>query len=247
MSVLKISAVQIALFFLIMIFFNIESVWTLIVGLAVVISLVVLSKVYKQQSASIIEFFTSNKPTVLTVLIVLLFLYPLISPLMIRQNTYWLLILIQTGIHMILALGLNIQLGSTGVLNLAVAAFYGIGGYTAGLLSLHLGVPSIITLPLGGIVARTRLPREVIANVQGVIRDSLEYALANREAALPTMRQYAQEFDDDVLWQHVDLYVNDWTIDLGPTGCAALSRLSARAQEIGLTATEMAPLTVFSQ
>jgi len=152
-GILKIAAVQVVIFFLVMIFFNIESVWTLIVGLAVVVALVVLSKAYKQQSASIIEFFTANKPTVLTVLIVLLFLYPLISPLMIRQNTYWLLVLIQTGIYMILALGLNIQLGSTGVLNLAVAAFYGIGGYTAGLLSLRLGVPSIITLPLGGIVA----------------------------------------------------------------------------------------------
>ncbi len=152
-GILKIAAVQVVIFFLVMIFFNIESVWTLIVGLALVVVLVVLSKAYKQQSASIIEFFTANKPTVLTVLIVLLFLYPLIGPLMIRQNTYWLLILIQTGIYMILALGLNIQLGSTGVLNLAVAAFYGIGGYTAGLLSLRLGVPSIITLPLGGIVA----------------------------------------------------------------------------------------------
>jgi len=71
----------------------------------------------------------------------------------IRQNTYWLLILVQTGIYIILALGLNIQLGSTGVLNLAVAAFYGIGGYTAGLLSLRLGLPTILTLPIGGIAA----------------------------------------------------------------------------------------------
>jgi branched-chain amino acid transport system permease protein len=152
-SILKIATVQAVIFFLVMIFFNIESVWTLIVGLALVMALVVLSKTHKQQSASIIEFITSNKPTVMTVLIVFLFLYPLFSPLVIRQNTYWLLVLIQTGIYMILAMGLNIQLGSTGVLNLAVAAFYGIGGYTAGLLSLKLGVPSIITLPLGGIVA----------------------------------------------------------------------------------------------
>ena len=153
LSTAKIAAVQVVFFFLIMIFFDIESVWTLIVGLAVVVALVVLSKIYKQQSASIIEFFTSNKPTALSILIVLLFLYPLISPLIIRQNTYWLLVLIQTGIYVILSLGLNIQLGSAGVLNLAVAAFYGIGGYTAGLLSLHWGVPTILTLPLGGIVS----------------------------------------------------------------------------------------------
>jgi ABC-type branched-subunit amino acid transport system permease subunit len=150
---LKIIAIEVGLLFLVMFFFEIESVWTLVVGIVLVVAVIIYSKVYKQQFSTFMEFFSSNKPTVLGVLIVLLFLYPLISPLIIRQNTYWLLILIQTGIYLILALGLNIQLGSTGVLNLAVAAFYGIGGYTAGLLSLRMGVPAIITLPLGGIAA----------------------------------------------------------------------------------------------
>jgi 1,4-dihydroxy-6-naphthoate synthase len=48
------------------------------------------------------------------------------------------------------------------------------------------------------------------------------------------MRAHAQEFDDRVLMQHVELYVNDWTIDLGPTGAKALDALSARAAAIGL-------------
>jgi 1,4-dihydroxy-6-naphthoate synthase len=48
------------------------------------------------------------------------------------------------------------------------------------------------------------------------------------------MRTHAQEFDDRVLMQHVDLYVNDWTIDLGPTGARALDELSARAASLGL-------------
>jgi ABC-type branched-subunit amino acid transport system permease subunit len=150
---LKIIAIEIGLLFLVMFFFYIESVWTLVAGIVLVVAVIIYSKVRKQQFSTFMEFFSSNKPTVLGVLIVLLFLYPLISPLIIRQNTYWLLVLIQTGIYIILALGLNIQLGSTGVLNLAVAAFYGIGGYTAGLLSLRMGVPAIITLPLGGIAA----------------------------------------------------------------------------------------------
>jgi 1,4-dihydroxy-6-naphthoate synthase len=70
--------------------------------------------------------------------------------------------------------------------------------------------------------------------VQGVIRDSLAFALADRAAALPTMRVHAQEFAADVLMQHVDLYVNDWTLDLGPIGRRALGALSARAGGIGL-------------
>ena len=100
-------------------------------------------------------------------------------------------------------------------------------------------------LPLGGIVARRSLTDEVIAKVQGVIRDSLEFALADRDAALPAMRKYAQEFDDDVLLKHVDLYVNEWTTDLGATGKNALHKLSERAQSIGLLAGYQSSIEVF--
>jgi 1,4-dihydroxy-6-naphthoate synthase len=89
-------------------------------------------------------------------------------------------------------------------------------------------------LPLGGIVASSRLPAETITTVQHVIQDSLRFALADRQAALPTMRKYAQEFDDHVLMQHVDLYVNEWTLDLGVEGARALDELSVRAASIGL-------------
>lgn len=94
-------------------------------------------------------------------------------------------------------------------------------------------------LPLGGIVASRRLPAATIAAVQRVIHDSLTLALGNRAAALPTMRRHAQEFDDQVLMQHVDLYVNDWTLDLGPTGRRALDALSARAASVGVTAARL--------
>ena len=94
-------------------------------------------------------------------------------------------------------------------------------------------------LPLGGIVASRRLPAATIAAVQGVIHDSLALALRDRDAALPTMRAHAQEFDDRVLMQHVDLYVNDWTVDLGPTGEKALDELSARAASLGRAAARL--------
>jgi 1,4-dihydroxy-6-naphthoate synthase len=89
-------------------------------------------------------------------------------------------------------------------------------------------------LPLGGIVARRSLPSDVIGAVQATIHDSLQYAISDRRAALPTMRRFAQEFDDDVLMQHVDLYVNEWTVDLGETGCEALNQLSQRATLAGV-------------
>lgn len=89
-------------------------------------------------------------------------------------------------------------------------------------------------LPLGGILARRRLPAATIAAVQRVIHDSLMLAWRDRAAPLPTMRQHAQEFDDHVLMQHVELYVNDWTLDLGAAGAQALDELSARAASLGL-------------
>lgn len=89
-------------------------------------------------------------------------------------------------------------------------------------------------LPLGGIVASRRLSDETIATVQRVIHDSLLFALADRDAALPTMRAHAQELDTRVLMQHVDLYVNEWTLDLGDLGRRALDELSARALAAGL-------------
>lgn len=89
-------------------------------------------------------------------------------------------------------------------------------------------------LPLGGIVADRTLPADTLRSVQRTIRDSIEWALARPAEALPTMRRYAQEFDDRVLMQHVELYVNDWTLDLGDVGKRALDELSARAAAAGL-------------
>lgn len=89
------------------------------------------------------------------------------------------------------------------------------------------GVP----LPLGGILARRELTHETLARIQQVIRSSIVYGLEHREETLPTMRKYAQEFNDKVLMAHVDLYVNDWTVDLGDEGRNALSVLTQKAIE----------------
>jgi 1,4-dihydroxy-6-naphthoate synthase len=99
-------------------------------------------------------------------------------------------------------------------------------------------------LPLGGILAATELGHNLLSTVQAVIHDSLQYSLANRDGTLPTMRMYAQEFDDQVLMQHVDLYVNNWTVDLGDIGRESLRELSNRAQSIGLIGQAMPVLQV---
>ena len=81
------------------------------------------------------------------------------------------------------------------------------------------------------------------ATVQKVIHDSLQYARHEPEAVLPTMQRYAQELGDDVLMQHVELYVNDWTVDLGEGGRQALAILSQRAAAAGIGSGQ--PLEVF--
>ncbi len=100
-------------------------------------------------------------------------------------------------------------------------------------------------LPLGGILARHRLGRERIATVTAVLKDSLAYGLTHRDETAPTMRRHAQELADDVLFKHVDLYVNDWTTELGDTGRVALEMLSRQAATVGLLPPGMPPLTVF--
>lgn len=101
-------------------------------------------------------------------------------------------------------------------------------------------------LPLGGIVARRSLSDQTIADVQAVIHASLQLALADPDVALPTMRKYAQEFDDVVLRKHVELYVNDWTVDLGDKGRKALTELSDRAVDAGVSELSKCSLEVFS-
>ncbi|KAA1262334.1 1,4-dihydroxy-6-naphtoate synthase [Rubripirellula obstinata] len=99
-------------------------------------------------------------------------------------------------------------------------------------------------LPLGGIVARRSLGDKTIQTVNEIIRDSLKFAHNNHDQVLPTMRRYAQEFDDAVLMQHVELYVNEWTLDLGEVGAKALNTLSKMAKSIGLIDKNAPPIEV---
>jgi 1,4-dihydroxy-6-naphthoate synthase len=89
-------------------------------------------------------------------------------------------------------------------------------------------------LPLGGIIGAWSLGDDVLQKVQAMIKESILYALKHPEEALPTMRRYAQEFDDAVLMKHVELYVNKWTVSLGEVGQKALDELSRRASSIGV-------------
>lgn len=99
-------------------------------------------------------------------------------------------------------------------------------------------------LPLGGLVGSKSLPTDLLQTVQRVVRESIEFSIARPDDALPTMRQHAQEFDDQVLMQHVELYVNDWTINLGDAGLAALNQLNEKAKQAGVIPASTAGLEI---
>ena len=89
-------------------------------------------------------------------------------------------------------------------------------------------------IPLGGIVVKRSLPEEVKQAMDRVMRRSVEYAFAHREVALPYVRAHAQEMSEAVMYQHIDLYVNDFSVDLGAEGRRAVQRLFDEAWEKGL-------------
>jgi 1,4-dihydroxy-6-naphthoate synthase len=92
-------------------------------------------------------------------------------------------------------------------------------------------------IPLGGIVASRALPADVIARVDRVVRRSVEFAFANPEVSLPFVRAHAQEMSEDVIYQHIRLYVNVYSIDLGIDGRRAVSLLLERVAEQATIAT----------
>jgi 1,4-dihydroxy-6-naphthoate synthase len=101
-----------------------------------------------------------------------------------------------------------------------------------------------LPLPLGGIVGSLDLPRSIHDRTTAAIRDSLRYARAHREEALRTVRRHAQELDEAVIWPYIDLYVNDYSWDIGETGAAALDALATLAAET--TAARPASLEVLA-
>ena len=91
-----------------------------------------------------------------------------------------------------------------------------------------------LPLPLGGIMARRSLGGKRLARIQEVIRDSLRYSYRHREEAQPYIAAHAQEMSAEVMQKHIDLYVNDYSLDVGRVGEQAVRTLLERASERGL-------------
>lgn len=99
-------------------------------------------------------------------------------------------------------------------------------------------------IPLGGIVVKRSLPDDVKQRIDRIFRRSVEFAFANPQASMPFVREHAQEMSEQVMRQHIDLYVNDYSVDLGSEGRRAISLLFDRVASTGTVPAATAPLFV---
>ena len=80
-------------------------------------------------------------------------------------------------------------------------------------------------IPLGGIVVRRDIPWDIQFKINDLIRKSVEFAYQKPEEIMPYIRQHAQAMDDNVIQSHIDLYVNQYSIDLGEKGREAIQKM----------------------
>lgn len=99
-------------------------------------------------------------------------------------------------------------------------------------------------IPLGGIVVNRNLPVAVQQKIDRIVARSVAYALQQPMEAAPYVRMHAQEMDEDVMYAHINLYVNDFTKDLGDEGRSAVQFMLQKASEQGITPPGTLPIFV---
>lgn len=89
------------------------------------------------------------------------------------------------------------------------------------------GVP----IPLGGIIAHNRLPGTIANKIDVLIRKSVEYAFEHYPIVADYVKEHAREMSEEVMRQHINLYVNEFSIALGPAGKEAVRTLLSVANK----------------
>lgn len=79
-----------------------------------------------------------------------------------------------------------------------------------------------LPIPLGGIAIKRSIPLHIQQTVDALIKESIQYAFKAYPILSPFVRQHAQAMEESVMRQHIDLYVNDYSVDLGEEGRKAV-------------------------
>ena len=80
-------------------------------------------------------------------------------------------------------------------------------------------------IPLGGIAVKRSIEKETSLKIDRLIRKSIEFAFSNYALITDYVKQHSQEMSEDVMRQHIELYVNNFSIDLGNDGKQAIETL----------------------
>jgi 1,4-dihydroxy-6-naphthoate synthase len=82
-----------------------------------------------------------------------------------------------------------------------------------------------LPIPLGGIVVKRKMSQTQKLKIDRVLRRSVEYAFAHPESVMPFVRAHAQEMNEAVMKSHIELYVSDFTVDLGVRGRLSIQKM----------------------
>jgi 1,4-dihydroxy-6-naphthoate synthase len=82
-----------------------------------------------------------------------------------------------------------------------------------------------VPIPLGGIIAKKSIDPVIINKVDHLIKKSIEFAFSNYPHIAPYIKEHSQEMSEDVMRKHIDLYVNNYSLDLGTEGRRAVEVL----------------------
>jgi 1,4-dihydroxy-6-naphthoate synthase len=91
-----------------------------------------------------------------------------------------------------------------------------------------------LPLPLGANVVRKNLGTETAREIQRLLKASIEYGLEHRANALQYAQKYGRDLNNEQADQFVGMYVNDWTLDLGPRGREAVTQFLAEGHKAGV-------------
>lgn len=100
-------------------------------------------------------------------------------------------------------------------------------------------------IPLGGIVMSRKYDRQRMEQVNTLIRNSVLHARTHYPKISPYVRNHAQEMEEAVMRQHIDLYVNEHSIDLGSSGKAAVWQLLEVAAQVQPPSSQIGAYEVF--
>lgn len=82
-----------------------------------------------------------------------------------------------------------------------------------------------LPIPLGGIAIKRNIDKQMSLTIDRLIRKSLEYAFANYPLISDYVKEFSQTLSENVMRQHIDLYVNNYSLDLGEKGKNTILKL----------------------